>query len=769
MRRLLALAFLLALAAQAHAAVESGLWYDRQHAGHGLDLHRAGGQLFGTFYTYDGSGAVQWLWLQTADVDAPASALTRFRRVQGALVGANAGAISLTPVASCPDGFARDGARALLRMDFTLDGAAATWCVEPLLPATEEPLAVLSGAWFDPAEPGWGVMTHAWTGGDGRAQLYRTVYFHDAAGDPRWAFAQDAAGSLSQAETYYTPRVECSGCPAPIALTVPIGSATVTLTQPLATADASRNRVAMSLRFADGAAFARDSPLALLSTPRRVAGAAATREGPVAGRVLASGVERFDQLPYVAPPTGTLRWRAPQPAAVRTSLRDARTLGPGCPQPPPQGAFPSAPATQSEDCLHAYVWRPAGDGLHPVMVWIHGGGLTQGSAVQQTSGQLNYDGERYARAGVVFVSINYRLGSLGYLAQRDFVGEAADQPQAGNYGLLDQVAALAWVRDNIGAFGGDPARVTIFGESAGGVSTCALLATPAARGLFARVIVQSGNCLWNPPTLATGLAQGDRVTQAAGCANAADRRACLRALTPQQLLAAVPPVVDPAGLSDGESFGLVVDGFVLPESPGRAIAAGRVPALPLLIGVNDDETTTLVPATSLPATVAGYEAAIRARFSLIADAVLARYPASAYATPQRAYQDLLDDVLFACAARRSAADHASYGAPVYSYALTESLPDAALAPLESFHGLDIVLLFGPRTQAQAPEQALAARMQAAWVDFAFGREPGSSAQLAWPRYRRDSRVTQELNAARTDPIGDYRGAYCDFWGQYTTL
>ena len=154
---------------------------------------------------------MQWLWLQTADVDAPASALTRFRRLQGALVGTNAGAISLTPVASCPDGFARDGARALLRMDFTLDGAAATWCVEPLLPATEEPLAVLSGAWFDPAEPGWGVMTHAWTGGDGRAQLYRTVYFHDAAGDPRWAFAQDAAGSLSQAETYYTPRVECSG------------------------------------------------------------------------------------------------------------------------------------------------------------------------------------------------------------------------------------------------------------------------------------------------------------------------------------------------------------------------------------------------------------------------------------------------------------------------------------------------------------------------------------------------------------------------------
>jgi para-nitrobenzyl esterase len=762
MRRPIALLLFLALTSHAHAAVESGLWYDRQHAGHGLDLHRAGGQLFGAFYTYDGSGAVTWLWLQTADADAPTATLTRYRRVGGAIVGGNAGTIALTPVATCPDGLARPGARALLRMDFTLDGTTASWCVEPLLPASPEPLAVLSGAWFDPAEPGWGVMSHAYEG-----QVYRTIYFHDAAGDPRWAFAQDAATALTQAQTYFAPRVECFGCPVFVGLTVPVGTATTTLTQPLATADARRNGIELSLRVGDGTAFARSAPLALLSTPRRVPGAAATREGPVAGRVLASGVERFDNVPYAAPPTGALRWRAPQPAAVRNVVREARTLGPGCPQPAPQGASGAAPPSQSEDCLQLYAWRPAAAGPHPVLVWIHGGGLTQGSAVQQIAGQLTYDGERWARAGVVFVSINYRLGPLGYLAQRDFVGEAADQPQAGNYGLLDQVAALAWVRDNIAAFGGDPAQVTIFGESAGGVSTCALLATPAARGTFQRVIVQSGNCYWNPPSLATGLAQGDRVTQAAGCANATDRRACLRALTPAQLLAAVPPVIDPAGLSDGESFGLVLDGFALPEAPGRAIAGGRVPPLPLMIGVTDDETTTLVPASTLPATVGGYEAAIRARFPTIADAVLARYPAGAYPTPQRAYQDVLDDLLFVCAARRSAADHAARGNIAYHFALTEVLPD--LAPLESFHALDVVLLFGPRTQAQAPEAALAARMQAAWVDFAFGREPGSSGGIAWPRYLPATRTSLELNAARTAPLADYRGAYCDFWQQYVTL
>lgn len=191
--------------------------------------------------------------------------------------------------------------------------------------------------------------------------------------------------------------------------------------------------------------------------------------------------------------------------------------------------------------------------------------------------------------------------------------------------------------------------------------------------------------------------------------------------------------------------------------------------MPLLIGVNDDESTTLVPSMTLPATVAGYEAAIRARFPGIGDAVLARYPASAYPTPQRAYQDLLDDLMFGCAARRAAADHAAFGNAVYHYALTEELPDALLAPLESFHGLDIVLLFGPRPQAQASELVLATRMQRAWLDFAFAREPGSSDSISWPRYRADARASLELNGARSAPLDDYRGAYCAFWNQYVTL
>lgn len=771
MRRGLLVYLLLLLATGAASArVESGLWYDRAHDGHGLDLHHGSGQLFGAFYTFDERNAVQWLWLQAADADAPASALTRYRRTPAGVAGTVAGQIRLTPVAACPDGQPRPGARALLRMDFTLDGRDASWCVEPLLPLPPDPHALLSGAWYDPADPGWGVMSHYFRGGDGASRVFRTVYFHDSAGAPRWAFAQDTVDGLRQAQTYYTPYVECIDCAIAPILTTPIGSGTTRLTQPLAQADAARNRIELALRFDSGAPFARNTALALISEPLRVAGAAATAQGPLAGSVIDGGIESFVAIPYVAPPLGALRWRAPQAPALRERLLEARAIGPGCPQPAGQGFFSGAAARHDEDCLQLNVWRPATPGPHPVMVWIHGGGLTQGSAVQLQNGVLLYDGAVYARRDVVFVSINYRLGPLGFLAQRDLRGEAPDHPQSGNYGLLDQVDALAWVRANIAAFGGDPQRVTVYGESAGGVSSCALLATPAASGLFQRAIVQSGNCLWNAPSLDAGIEQGDRVTLAAGCVTAPDRRACLRALSVAALFAAGPPVISTgASTAPGEVYGLVVDGYVLPESPGPAIAGGRAAPLPLLIGVNDDEHATLAPAASLPATAAGYEAAVRSRFGLIGGEVLARYPAAAYATPALAYQDLLDDARFTCAARRAGADHAARGNAVYQYVLTEILPDAGLVALESFHALDVLLLFGPRAQAQAPERALAARMQRAWVDFAHGREPGSSDAIAWPRYRADARQALELNSARVGLIDDYRREYCAFWNRYAIL
>lgn len=766
MRRPLLLAALLGASPAAHAAIESGLWYDRAHDGHGLDLHRQGPVLFGTFYTFDARNAVEWLWIQTTDSEAPSSTLSRFsRNAAGQVTGAPAGNISLTPVESCPDGQPRPGARALLRMDFVIDERPATWCVEPLLPTPRPPLAVLSGAWNDPGDPGWGLMTHAFSAADGSTQAFRIAYFHDRSGHPRWAFSLTPGEGLVQTQTFYTPYVECTHCPLSPPLTIPIGQATLTLSEPLAQADRSRNHIELSLAFEGEPPFVKSAPLAILSDPQRVPGAAATSEGPVAGAVIpVSAVERFMNIPYVQPAVGALRWRAPQPPALRGHLASAHLPGVECPQLDP-GEEP-----QAEDCLQLNVWRPPTPGPHPVMVWIHGGGLTIGSAVQRDADGLLYDGEYYARRGIVFVSINYRLGLLGFLAQRDFVGEAPDQPQAGNYGLLDQVAALRWVQRNIGSFGGDPARVTIFGESAGGVSVCALMGAPAARGLFQRAIVQSGNCQWNLPSLANGLAQGDRVASATGCASAPDRRACLRARTPAQLMAAVPPVVDPAGFSDGESFGLVVDGHALAEPPGRSIASGNAAPVPMIIGVNDDETTTLVPASTLPATAVGYETAIRARFPAIADAVLQQYPASAYPSPQRAYQDLLDDLLFTCAARRAAVDHANNGHAAFHYVLTEVLPQPVVSALESFHGLDVVLLFGPRGNAEWSEQVLAERMQRTWVDFANGVEPpGSTDFILWPRYRAETRRSIEFNGAGIFPVDDYRRNQCEFWNRFVTL
>lgn len=758
MRRWL-LALLLLLSAPLSAAVESGLWYDRTREGHGLDLHRFGDVFFGTFYTFDQTGKVQWLWIQTTDGPTPQSTLGRFTRgSNGVVSGRDVGEIRFTPVTACPDGFAREGARALVRLDFALDGRAATWCIEPLLPPSPPAMAVTNGAWYAPDDSGWGLMSHAYALPDGSTQAFRILYFHDQAGQPRWAYSYASGPELEQDAVFYTPYVECTDCPTSLILTTRIGNGRIRLSEPLVAADATRNRIDVNVAIDGEQPFVKSKALGILSTPVRIPGGAATSEGPLAGSVLASGIERFLDVPYVQPPTGALRWRAPQAPAVRASVRAAREPGKLCPQPE-AGMGP-----QSEDCLQLNVWRPATPGPHPVMVWIHGGGHTQGSAVQVQDGALFYDGTPFASRGVVYVSINYRLGLLGYLAQRDFLGEAPDYPQAGNYGLLDQIAALSWVQRNIASFGGDPTKITIFGESAGGVSTCALMAAPAARGLFQRAVVQSGNCLWSPPSLTTGLAQGDRVTSATGCASASDKRACLRALAPAQLMTAVPPVVDPAGMNDGESFGPILDGSALTEAPGRAIANGTAAPVPLLIGVTDDETTTLVPANTLPATVAGYEAAIHARFVTIGELVLQQYPASAYPSPQRAYQDLLDDALFTCAARRSAADHANRGYPTWHYVLTETLPQPGVAPLESFHGLDVVLLFAPAERLA--EYPLAARMQRAWVEFASGATPGSGDGQPWPLYQPASRLSRELNGARNGDLVDYHRDACVFWERY---
>jgi para-nitrobenzyl esterase len=743
------IAFLLiVLSFPARGEVEAGLWYDRYRNGHGLDLHRAGPLLFGTFYTFTGTGASEWLWLQSEDLDAPSSELTRFRQTPAGVVGSPAGQISLSPTNTCADGLPREGAETLLRMDFNIGSYAASWCLEPLLPPDRPAIDVVSGVWYAPDDSGWGIATHAFHGANQMTSQFRLLYAYDGDGNPRWSFAIDNGDALTQNQTWYLAYVECTGCPISPPLTHAIGASTLTLTEPLALADPMRNRINVSVQFEASAPFQRERVLSLLSEPMRVPGAAATREGPLTGERLADGIEVFRNIPYAQAPVNELRWRAPQTLAPRNEVRGAREFGHACPQ------RNLAPEAQSEDCLQLNVWRPPSPGPHPVMVWIHGGGFIEGSAVQQYQGKALYDGAALAARDTVVVSLNYRLGALGFLAQRNLLGEAPDQPQSGNYGLLDQIAALQWVRDNIAAFGGDPDRVTLFGESAGGISTCALLAAPAAQALFHRAIVQSGICDWQLRSLAEGLQQGDLTVSALGCEAAADRAACLRGRSA-------------ADLVFGVAWGPVQDGFVLTQSPGRAIADGTAAQLPLLIGVTDDESTSLVPSNQLPTTAAEYQTTVQTLFPTIAAQVLQQYPLANYPSPQRAWLDLLDDRWFTCTARRAASDHAANGNPVYHYVLTEILPDMAV--LESFHGLDVLLLFAARSDPTGSEFRAGERVRGAWVDFAYGREPGLNERLLWPSYDVGSRQSLEFNGSNSNLIDDYHGDQCEFWAQFGTL
>lgn len=750
-----------------HAAPPRGLLYDRARSGNGLDLQQAGDSLFGTVYTYDHTGATQWLWIQTTQAEAPSGALTRYvRDASGALQAETVGDFSLGVEGSaCPDGQSRPGARAQRSFRFSVDGQQQQWCIEALLPAQTVSHGVLNGAWYAPGDAGWGLFAHFYPGG-GDTLSYHTVYYHDPAGRPRWAYAQQSAPGFQQTLHWQAPRSACLGCAASASPPLAMGSADLRLAS---TQDAPTlpNRMVLSVGAPGQAAFQRSADLRLLSTPVTVPSAASTREGVIEGQVLAEGHHAYFGIPYVRAPVGALRWRAPQALPARDTALRTTQIGPGCPQPTDQGLFGSAPASLNEDCLSLNIWQPATPGPHPVLVWIHGGGLIMGSSGDQLSGTLVYDGRAYARESAVLVSINYRLGPLGYSALRAFNGEAPDHPTAGNYGLLDQIAALQWVRDNIRAFGGDPGAVTIFGESAGGVSTCALLSSPLARGLFHRAVMQSGNCLRSVPSLSTALAQGDQLTADLGCSGSAEAvRACLRALPAERIIAVGRPITSFG--TGGSTYGLTVDGHALTETLQQAVASGRSARVPLLIGVNDDEMTTLSSPATLPQTVAGYEAQVRSQFPVIAPAVLARYPASAYPSPARAWQDLLDDLAFTCANRRAADDHASSGQPVYHYALTDILPDPQLAPLESFHGADIVYLFGPRAHALAAERQLGEAMRKAWVAFARSGDPSTPA-LTWPRYQPGQRLSLELNPARLAPITDYRGAYCDFWAQFVAL
>lgn len=451
--------------------------------------------------------------------------------------------------------------------------------------------------------------------------------------------------------------------------------------------------------------------------------------GTVEGK-LDAGVRAFKGIPYAAPPVGPRRWRPPAPPARWTGVRDATRFGPSCFQPVAQGGiYADDVGPMSEDCLSLNIWSPPDARRAPVLVWIHGGALVTGS-----SREVLYDGAKLASRGVVVVSINYRLGVLGYLAHPEL---SAESPQdiSGNYGLLDQIAALQWVRRNIAAFGGDPGNVTIAGESAGGLSVMYLLAAPPARGLFQKAIAESAYMISTPELRRR--AHGEAPAEEAGLKLAAQ----LHARSLADLRAMDPGVLTNAAVAARFSPFGVVDGKLLPAQLVEVFDRGEQAHVPILAGFNSGEIRSLrMLAPPPPKSAAAYERIIRERYGDLADDFLRLYPSSDMGESVLA---TTRDALYGWTAERLVRNQEAVGAPSFLYLFDHAYPAADNAGLHAFHGSEIPFVFGtldrtpqfwPRPPKSPAETRLSDAMIEYWTSFARTGRPTAEGEPDWPAF-----------------------------------
>jgi para-nitrobenzyl esterase len=483
-------------------------------------------------------------------------------------------------------------------------------------------------------------------------------------------------------------------------------------------------------------------------------GVACTDQGAVRG-VAQNGTLAYKGIPYAAPPVGPLRWQPPAPPAAWQGVRDGSRFGAVCPQ------LAGKDVVGDEDCLTLNVWTPAAAPAKPlpVMVFLTGGGNHAFSGQGSPGfGGVNYNGEMLVPQGVVYVSFNSRLGALGFLAHEALSGERSDKV-SGNYGSLDQIAMLRWLQRNIAAFGGDPSRITLFGTSAGGGSVCALMAAPAARGLFQRASMQASvptGC--ELPTLADAQAgTGRRVAEALGC-NQGDTAACLRGKSAAEVVSAVPGTF---GVLP-RLYGPNVDGKVFPEQPLAAIQRGAHAHMPVIVGNSTQETMQFVNAVGPVTDAASYEAAIGKVFGAAATPrVLAAYPASAHATPRAALVQLTTDALFTCQSRRVARALArNQSEPVYRYLFGHTLEnDPEQKALGAVHTIEHAFFFPWQGKYRPTETDLSVQrlMVDHWTRFAQSGAPGA----AWPPSEPGDRHLH-ITATAAARAGD-GGAQCDFW------
>lgn len=472
----------------------------------------------------------------------------------------------------------------------------------------------------------------------------------------------------------------------------------------------------------------------------------ATSSGAVRGTT-EGDVHVFRGIPFAQPPVGALRLAAPEPVKPWEGVRDALTFGPPAPQSQAFARAPKVPADTAGDdrgWLTLNIWTPdLGSARLPVLVWIYGGGYTDGRADDPL-----YDGARLAREnGVIVVSLNYRLGAEGF-------GFFAGAPA--NRGLLDQMAALTWVRDNIEPFGGDPARVTVFGESAGGGSVAALLAMPRARGLFGRAIVQSMPGKFYSRGLAERLGH-----TTAGLAGVPATAAGIASVAPDDLAAITTKVArqlaaDPArwGIEANRPVSPVVDGDILPRSPWEALAAGQARDVTLLGGHTRNEWLTIMaPAGQL----GGMPAAVVAQYfeALTPDGGKAYRAAFPEAQPWQLYEKLMTDWSFRVPLVQLLDAQVAGGGTAYGYELAWKASIFGRSVDGAPHGSDLPLVFGNLGvgpfggEPSEDAEGLSARMRTAWTSFAAGGGPG------WPAYDPARRIVKVFD--RADTVGPYAG------------
>jgi para-nitrobenzyl esterase len=416
----------------------------------------------------------------------------------------------------------------------------------------------------------------------------------------------------------------------------------------------------------------------------------------------------FKGIPYAAPPVGSLRWRAPAPAAAWTGTRDASRYGAACPQPSDHKESWALVGPTSEDCLFLNVWRPARVGKYPVMVFLHGGGFTYGAA-----GVPLYDGAKLARRGVVIVTLNYRLGLLGFFAHSALTRENPDGP-LGNYGIMDQIAALRWVQRNVAAFGGDASNVTIFGESAGAGVVQILMGSPGATGLFHKAISESGagGSVLMPirGTANSAEAAGEKWAESVGLKDASADQ--LRELPVEKTL--------------GRSFPFN-DGRIVVASPGTPFSRARELKIPLIMGANSNEASL----------TSNTEAAARRVLGEHYDAFLSAY---VKAKPEKgakaASVDLTEDALSILPSMSIAAMHAANGAAAYDYYFTAVPANLRSGSAGTPHGGEIEYLFGnPDTGSiwDNADRKVSDTIAGYWVRFAKTGDPNGAGSPLWPR------------------------------------